>query len=429
MLCFKNSALMVTDSTSTPEAVQNCDVLVTVDEIEEMKEFEMAEIDRNKICKCEAKIRAFMRTIRVAEGTGEYVKGTRTAQNPQLGYTTWFSGGGNNFSDLSTHPQTINCNSKKTLCSSAAGAYQFMGWTFDELNGYLIEKYKDTYRTVKPHVYIKNKDLAKKYNAKGFSQVAQDRLCITMLKRGKIIPSILKNDIKGAIDKAKDTWVSLPGATAGQPTAKMQDTLDYYNEFLNKELSGITNLHLLPGFLKEFKIQCNCGNDKGSSDWHHPLNRMELRGWYKGGFSTESSDHGKASMRLQNHHGLDLYAPVGTSVFACVDGEVHDDYDSGTYGKTLNIKGTYKGTTYYFFYAHLSARDVKKGDKVTAGGTIGKTGQTGNASGQDAKMDHLHFEVRSTGERTGGKLDPLTTINELETGVNTNPDQTTQTGN
>ncbi|MEM0575137.1 hypothetical protein [Flavobacterium polysaccharolyticum] len=55
--------------------------------------------------------------------------------------------------------------------------------------------------------------------------------------------------------------------------------------------------------------------------------------------------------------------------------------------------------------------------------------QTGNASGQASKMNHLHFEVRNTSARTGGRLNPLTTINELNKDVVTNPDRNKQTGN
>jgi murein DD-endopeptidase MepM/ murein hydrolase activator NlpD len=39
-------------------------------------------------------------------------------------------------------------------------------------------------------------------------------------------------------------------------------------------------------------------------------------------------------------------------------------------------------------YAHLSASDVTKGQKVAKGDTIGRTGSTGLAGG-----DHLHFSM------------------------------------
>ena len=211
-----------------------------------------------KKCECEARIRAFMRVLRVAEGTGEYFKGTKTARDAQLGYTTWFSGSGNNFTLSDDHPRTINHNSTKTVYSSAAGAYQIMSWKFDELNGYELEKHNGTYRKLLPEVYSEKNDKAKKYDAKGFLQDSQDKLCIAILVAEKIPELLLKNDIKGAISKASETWVSLPGATAGQPTAKMQDTLDYYDEFLKEELSGKSHLHIKQGFLKDFGIKCNC---------------------------------------------------------------------------------------------------------------------------------------------------------------------------
>lgn len=43
-------------------------------------------------------------------------------------------------------------------------------------------------------------------------------------------------------------------------------------------------------------------------------------------------------------------------------------------------------------------------------------------------MNYLHFEVRTTSARTGGRIDPIATIDELKNDVITNPDQTTQTG-
>jgi murein DD-endopeptidase MepM/ murein hydrolase activator NlpD len=43
-------------------------------------------------------------------------------------------------------------------------------------------------------------------------------------------------------------------------------------------------------------------------------------------------------------------------------------------------------------YAHLSSIDVKPGDKVAKGQSLGRTGATGLAVG-----DHLHFEVLVAG--------------------------------
>ncbi len=392
-----------------------------------------------KKCECEARIRAFMRTIRVAEGTGEYRKGTKEARNPQLGYTTWFSGGGNNFSDLSTHPQTINCNSTKTLCSSAAGAYQIMGWKFDELNGYLIQEHNDTYKTVKPLVYNEDTDLAKKYDAKGFNEISQDRLCLIILTKKNIIPSILKGNIEEAINKAKGIWVSLPGATAGQPTAKMQETLDYYQEFLQKELTGLSNLHVKSGFLKDFGYECQCNEESTNtnSSWRDPIDNPEITLYnYYGNYNPAGSSFGKVRNNgTKNHQGLDIFAPTGTPVKACLDGTVvtvnqndgnwgklivieikKEDLDNSRRNYTLQYNGEIeKGANYgasnkrFLRYAHLSETQVTEGQLVKAGDTIGLSGSTGNAVNQHIRARHLHFDianVKNAGTGTGERENP-----------------------
>ncbi len=363
-----------------------------------------------KNCECEERIRAFMRMLRVGEGT----EGER-------GYTTQYSG--TQFSDMSTHPETVI--TAGAYSSSAAGAYQIMRYTYWWLKG---EKLTSDNR--KAGIYEEAHDYVKKYSIPDFTAESQDKLCVIILKhkRSGSLDLITKNQIKESLEQyGSYEWASLPPGRYGQPAQTMDVALAKYERFLSEELAGTSDLHIKKGFLKEFGIPCNCGNEGGSSDWHHPLDRMELRGWYGSGFSPQSSDHGDAPIRHSgSHDGLDLYAPIGTQVYACVTGEVHEVYESETYGKTINIKGDYKGTTYYFFYAHLSEVNVSAKDPVDAGSPIGKTGKTGNASNQESKMNHLHFEVRTTGNRTGGRVDPLTTIAELKTGVNTNPDQTTQ---
>jgi murein DD-endopeptidase MepM/ murein hydrolase activator NlpD len=45
--------------------------------------------------------------------------------------------------------------------------------------------------------------------------------------------------------------------------------------------------------------------------------------------------------------------------------------------------------SYRTYYAHLSSIPVSVGDSVTAGTTIGLSGNTGNSTGP-----HLHYEIR-----------------------------------
>lgn len=359
-----------------------------------------------KNCECEARIRAFMRMLRVGEGT----EGER-------GYTTQYSGA--QFTDMSKHPE--NVITAGNYSSSAAGAYQIMRYTWWWLKG---EKLTDDNK--KAGVYEESHDYVKKYNIPDFTAESQDKLCIIILKhkREGSLELITKNQIKESLEQyGSYEWASLPPGRYGQPNQTMETALAKYEKYLKEELAGNTDLHLKKGFMKEFGIQCNCGKSGSSSEWHQPLDRMELRGWYsETQWSPGKSDfHGRTGGK---HDGLDLYAPVGTTIYASIDGEVTYLADPGGYGNRIFLEGTYKGQKYFLMYSHLS--EYKTG-QVSAGDPIGKTGQTGNANGQAAKMAHLHFEVRKE-KMSKPSFDPLVEVTELGSAVNKTPDQNTQTG-
>ncbi len=217
-------------------------------------------------------------------------------------------------------------------------------------------------------------------------------------------------------------------------------TTDYVNA--RRVINGTDKASLIADYAVKLerclKIECGC-NDKStnvekSGKWHHPVLNPQLRGWYSI-WAPERSIHSDSipGRTKGKHDGLDLYAPTGTQIYACVDGEVHEIYVSGSYGNCINIKGEYNGKTYHFFYAHLSSIQISAKDssgkptKVRAGDRIAKSGKTGSsAKGLRANQVHLHFEVRTTGARTGGRIDPLATISELGAEVNTSPKQSDQ---
>jgi murein DD-endopeptidase MepM/ murein hydrolase activator NlpD len=92
------------------------------------------------------------------------------------------------------------------------------------------------------------------------------------------------------------------------------------------------------------------------------------------------------------HPGIDLAAPIGSTVYACKGGQVSTvDYNS-TYGNFIILCHDGGMTS---VYAHLSKVLVKKGDTVSAGSVIGLVGTTGASTGP-----HLHFEVRVNGSPT-----------------------------
>jgi murein DD-endopeptidase MepM/ murein hydrolase activator NlpD len=88
---------------------------------------------------------------------------------------------------------------------------------------------------------------------------------------------------------------------------------------------------------------------------------------------------------VRMHEGIDFHAPVGTEVFATADGVVKDVRTSQTFGRVIVIDHGYGLKT---FYAHLSAYNVRKGEKVVRGNLIGFVGNTGLSRGP-----HLHYEV------------------------------------
>ncbi|WP_343697126.1 M23 family metallopeptidase [Flavobacterium sp.] len=200
-----------------------------------------------------------------------------------------------------------------------------------------------------------------------------------------------------------------------------------YNENASLDVDKKKNGIQMRELITEYYSSLHDG-EYGRNIWRNPLDKMELRGWYST-WRPEDSNHGVVPTRSSGKHdGLDLYAPVGTPIFACVDGmrvRVGPDV-SDSYGKTITIRGFYEGKEYHFFYAHLSEVNLNVGEKVKAGMKIGKSGKTGNAKNLLAKQEHLHFEVRKSNASQGAGIHPLESILELKNVVNLNPDREKQ---
>jgi murein DD-endopeptidase MepM/ murein hydrolase activator NlpD len=95
---------------------------------------------------------------------------------------------------------------------------------------------------------------------------------------------------------------------------------------------------------------------------------------------------------LQNwraHNGVDYSAPVGTPVRVVGDGIVELAGRQNGYGNVVQVLHASGRST---LYAHLSRVDVRTGQRVEQGQSIGAVGATGWATGP-----HLHFEFRVNG--------------------------------
>jgi muramidase (phage lysozyme) len=188
----------------------------------------------------EAKVRAFMRMVRVGEGTvGEG------------GYEKLF--GGQSFikdykKDWTKHPD-IKITRKtptKTVTSTAAGAYQILSRVWDGLLKWRTQ-----------------------YGITDFTPLNQDKAMVTILKHkrggrvkghnnkyaeayGDIVMMIIKDDFQKAALTASLEWSSLPDGPYGKGLRTREQIKADYEKYLEEELNMKTDLHIEYGFLKTF---------------------------------------------------------------------------------------------------------------------------------------------------------------------------------
>jgi murein DD-endopeptidase MepM/ murein hydrolase activator NlpD len=91
----------------------------------------------------------------------------------------------------------------------------------------------------------------------------------------------------------------------------------------------------------------------------------------------------------QVHLGFDLAVTSRVPIVAANAGTILNASWLGIYGNCVIID---HGMAVQSLYGHLSSFDVKVGDKVSRGQTIGRSGMTGMAGG-----DHLHFTMLVNG--------------------------------
>lgn len=95
------------------------------------------------------------------------------------------------------------------------------------------------------------------------------------------------------------------------------------------------------------------------------------------------------------HSGMDFRTPMGSDILATAAGTVAAAGWNGGYGRMVEIRHEDGFTTRY---AHMSQILVEKGQEVSPGDVIGKSGSSGRSTGP-----HLHYEVH----RHGQALNPI----------------------
>ncbi len=110
------------------------------------------------------------------------------------------------------------------------------------------------------------------------------------------------------------------------------------------------------------------------------------------------------------HAGIDFSAPQGTAIQVTGDGVVEKvEHDRGGYGLHVIVN---HGYGYKTLYGHMSAANVRQGEKVKKGHLIGKVGSTGTST-----APHCHYEVHYKGKPVNPidyVLDGLTPIQYQE---------------
>ena len=95
--------------------------------------------------------------------------------------------------------------------------------------------------------------------------------------------------------------------------------------------------------------------------------------------------------KANNHTGIDVPAPSGTSILACKSGVGTTSTYNNSYGNYVVVSHSDGTST---LYAHMSRRNASKGQTVSQGQVIGYVGTTGSSTG-----NHLHLEIRVNGSR------------------------------
>jgi len=125
----------------------------------------------------DSNVQAFLRLIRTGEGT-----------NDAGGYSRMFGGG--SFASFADHPR--KAITRGGLTSTAAGAYQFLSKTWD--------------------------DMVRQYGFTDFSPANQDVAAVALIKRRRALADVVAGRFDAAIAKCNKEWASLPGSPYGQPT-------------------------------------------------------------------------------------------------------------------------------------------------------------------------------------------------------------------
>jgi len=136
-------------------------------------------------------VRAFLRAIRLGEGTSD-----------DLGYRRMVGGG--EFTSFVTHPRRRVSIPRYGVWSSAAGAYQIIWPTWSSL--------------------------VAQYGFEDFRPARQDEAAVALIAEKGALDDVIAGRAREAIELCHEIWASLPGSKAGQRTETLDRVLAEYRD-------------------------------------------------------------------------------------------------------------------------------------------------------------------------------------------------------
>ncbi|GAA6817784.1 hypothetical protein HpBTM60_04340 [Helicobacter pylori] len=149
-----------------------------------------------------------------------------------------------------------------------------------------------------------------------------------------------------------------------------------------------------------FKQWIESAGGSGDASWLFKYPIWQKFGNYTGGLNFNGG----------KHYGMDFGMPTGTPVKAVADGKVSKVWNDYGGGNSVEVQ---VGKGLWNWYMHLSKIMAKKGQKISAGDVIGKSGATGNF----VRGAHLHFQLMK-GDHAGNDtaINPMKWLKGLSGG-------------
>jgi murein DD-endopeptidase MepM/ murein hydrolase activator NlpD len=216
---------------------------------------------------------------------------------------------------------------------------------------------------------------------------------------GGIAPRVEADGHRALVVRDGDAWIAVVGIPLSTPVGSMQ--VEVYQasgphpvDFAVADKRYLTqSLKVAPGQVNlSAKDLARVNRERvilnGALEHWSPAPPASLR-WSQPVPGVRSSSFGLRRVfngeARSPHTGMDIAAATGTPVSAPADGTV---LDTGNFFFTGNTVLIDHGEGLISMYCHLSAIDVRPGQRIEAGARIGAVGMTGRATGP-----HLHWAL------------------------------------